>query len=201
MPASFAVTWDYRCPFARNIHDHLVTALQAGASWDVQFVAFSLDQPHVEEGEPSVFDRPEEFPGLLANEAGIVVRERMPERFLAAHRALFDARHDEGADLRRREVVAEVLEATGIDASEVLAEVDSGWPRETFRKEHFAAVDGHDVFGVPTFILGERATFVRLMNRADHANPERSISTITRILELLEGWPELNELKETRIPR
>lgn len=198
MRTSFAVTWDYRCPFARNVHDHLVTALEAGGPWDVQFLAFSLDQPHVPEGEPSVFDRPEEFPGLLANEVGIVVRDRMPERFLAVHRAMFEARHGAGADLRRREVIAPVLEGAGVAAGEVLAEVDSGWPLESFRKEHLGAVEGHDVFGVPTFVVGERATFVRLMDRAA-GDAGKAVSTINRILDLLTGWPELNELKDTRV--
>ena len=27
MPLEFAVTWDYRCPFARNLHDHVVEGL------------------------------------------------------------------------------------------------------------------------------------------------------------------------------
>ena len=31
MTSAFAVTWDYRCPFARNIHEHLLTGLAAGA--------------------------------------------------------------------------------------------------------------------------------------------------------------------------
>lgn len=199
MRTSFAVTWDYRCPFARNVHDHLVTALEAGGPWDVQFVAFSLDQPHVAEGEPSVFDRPEQYPGLLANEVGIVVRDRLPEKFLTLHRAMFEARHSDGADLRRREVITGVLEAVGVPAGEVFAEVDSGWPLETFRKEHLGAVDDHAVFGVPTFVVGDRATFVRLMDRAN-GDADRAVATITRILDLLTGWPELNELKDTRVP-
>lgn len=199
MRTSFAVTWDYRCPFARNVHDHLVTALEAGGPWDVQFLAFSLDQPHVAEGEPSVFDRPEQYPGLLANEVGIVVRDRMPERFLTVHRAMFEARHTDGADLRHREVIAPVLEAAGVPSGEVFSEVDSGWPLETFRKEHLGAVDNHDVFGVPTFVLGDRATFVRLMDRA-HGDADKATATITRVVDLLTGWPELNELKDTRVP-
>ena len=48
--APFAVTWDYRCPFARNAHEHVVLGLAAGAPWDVTFLPFSLDQVHVEEG-------------------------------------------------------------------------------------------------------------------------------------------------------
>ncbi|HLH47475.1 MAG TPA: DsbA family protein [Acidimicrobiales bacterium] len=199
MTVSFAVTWDYRCPFARNAHEHLVTALEAGGPWEVQFLAFSLDQPHVEEGRPSVFDTPESYPGLLANEAGIVVRDRDPEHFLAVHRALFDARHREAADLRRREVVASVLAGAGVDAAAVLAEVDDGWPLEVFRKEHSLAVDRYQVFGVPTFILGDRASFVRLLDRPD-GDPDRATTTITRIVDLLTGWPALNEFKHTTVP-
>lgn len=199
MAISFGITWDYRCPFARNAHDHLVTALQAGAPWDVSFIPFSLDQPHVLEGQPSVFEEPDRYPGLLANAAGIVVRDRDPERFLAAHRALFDARHRDAADLRRREVVASVLAGAGVDAGAVLSEVDDGWPLETFRREHTAAVDDLQVFGVPTFVVGDRAAFVRLLDRAD-GDAERAVATIGRVLDILTGWPELNELKYTAVP-
>jgi hypothetical protein len=36
----FAVTWDYRCPFARNAHEHVLAGLADGADWDVTFVPF-----------------------------------------------------------------------------------------------------------------------------------------------------------------
>ena len=44
---TFAVTWDYRCPFARIGHEHVLDALEAGAPWDVTFVPFFLNQSHV----------------------------------------------------------------------------------------------------------------------------------------------------------
>lgn len=47
---SFAVTWDYRCPFARNAHEHVLAGLAGGADWNVRFVPFSLGQVHVEPG-------------------------------------------------------------------------------------------------------------------------------------------------------
>jgi hypothetical protein len=199
MSTSFGITWDYRCPFARNLHDHLVTALEAGGGWDVQFLAFSLDQPHVAEGEPSVFDEPDKYPGLLANEVGIVVRDRQPEQFLRAHKALFDARHDSAADLRDREVIAAILSGAGVDPASVFREVDAGWPLETFRKEHTLAAEDLQIFGVPTFVVGDRAAFVRLLDRAD-GDKERALSTIARIVDLLTGWPELNEFKHTTVP-
>ena len=55
MPLSFGVTFDYRCPFARNAHEHLVQGLKDGADWDVQFLPFSLSQNKVDEGATSGF--------------------------------------------------------------------------------------------------------------------------------------------------
>jgi len=196
----FAVTWDYRCPFARNFWAHVLEGLAAGADWDVAFVPFSLDQAHVEEGEPDVWDRPEPTPGLLANEAGIAVRDHFPDALTAVHRALFQARHDRGLDLREPEVVSGVLGEAGVDAAAVMAEVAGGGPRETFRKEHEAAVADHGVFGVPTVIVGNRAVFVRVMNRPE-GDADLAVSTVERTLDLVSTWPELNEFKHTSIPR
>jgi 2-hydroxychromene-2-carboxylate isomerase len=196
---SFAVTWDYRCPFAYNIHDHLVEALQGGADWDVRFVPFSLGQVHVAEGETDIWERPDDDTGLLALQAGVVVRDRHPDKFLAVHRALFQARHMHSLQLKDPEVVRDALVAGGVDADEVFAEIEAGWPLETIRKEHEAAAADDAVWGVPTFIADGQASFVRLMNRAE--DPASSIRTIERIVDLLVGWPELNEFKHTSIPR
>lgn len=197
---TFALTWDYRCPYARNANEHVITALQAGAPWQVQFVAFSLDQSHVDDVETPVWDEPDRYPGLLASQVGIVVRDLMPAKFLAAHNALFAARHERSLDLRRRDVLDQVLTEEGIDAASVLSALDDGWPLQTFRKEHEAAVAEHQVFGVPTFITGDRAVFARLLNRP-HRNAELATKTIERLLDLAVGWDDLNELKHTSVPR
>jgi hypothetical protein len=200
MSTSFGVTWDYRCPFARNAHEHILTALEAGADWDVRFLAFSLDQAHVAEGETPVWDQPDRYPGLVANEAGIVVRDREPAKFFEAHRALFAARHDRALDLRDREVIARVLDEVGLDGAGILSEIDAGWPLDLFRKEHEEGVNDLGVFGVPTFITGGRAVFVRLMDRPQ-GDAKRATESIERIVDLMDGWPELNEFKYTRINR
>ncbi len=198
MSTSFAVTWDYRCPFARIGHEHVLTALAAGADWDVTYLAFSLDQTHVAEGGAPVWEEPDRYPALTANLAGIVVRDRMADRFPAAHLALFSARHDQSLDLRDRSIIAKVLDEVGLDGAGVLAEVDAGWPLEVLREEHTSAVTRHQVFGVPTFIAGESAVFVRLMRRPE-GDAEYARSSVQRILDLLTGWPELNEFKHTSL--
>jgi predicted DsbA family dithiol-disulfide isomerase len=197
---SFAVTWDYRCPFARNAHEHVLAGLAGGADWDVRFLAFSLNQAHVEDGQPDVWDAPEHAPALLAMQVGVAVRDTLPDRFREVHHALFAARHDGGRDIREVDVLRDVLAANGVDADSVFAEIESGRPLATFRAEHEEAVAGHKVFGVPTFIAGDEAVFVRLMDRPgeDVAGATR---TIERVLDLLTGWVDLNEFKRPTIPR
>jgi hypothetical protein len=129
----FAVTWDYRCPFARIGHEHVIEGLESGAPWDVTFVPFFLNQTHVPEGGTPAWDDPAQQADLLALAAGVVVRERFPENFLTVHRALFTARHEDGADLRDVSVVRQALERGGVDADAVMSEVESGWPAKQIR--------------------------------------------------------------------
>jgi DSBA-like thioredoxin domain len=196
----FAATWDYRCPFARNAHEHIIEGLRAGAPWTVRFVPFSLAQVHVGEGEPDIWTRPQDDSGLLAMQAAVVVRDEFPDSFLDAHQALFALRHDEGKHLEDSEEVRRVLTAVGIDADKVFARIDGGDPLERVRAEHTAAAEDHEVWGVPTFIQGEGAVFVRLMERP-RGDADLAIRTIERVVSLLTEFPELNEFKHTSLKR
>jgi protein-disulfide isomerase len=196
----FAVTWDYRCPFARNGHEHVLAGLDAGAPWDVTFVPFFLNQAHVAEGAAPAWEDPASQPDLLALAAGVVARDRLPEQFRAVHRALFSARHDQGRDLREREVVTEALTLAGVDAAAVLDEVDAGWPAKAIRDEHERAVSDLGIFGVPTFVVGDRAVFVRLMDRPE-GDGARGRDRVDRLLDLIEDHPEVNEFKYARVSR
>lgn len=197
--SSFAVTWDYRCPFARIGHLHVIEGLRAGADWDVTFAPFSLGQAHVEEGQPDVWDNPAAESGLLALQVGVTVRDRFPEAFLDVHEALFDARHVAGADLRDESVLRAVLDTHGLDADEVLDATHDG-ALDVVHKEHDRVVADHDVWGVPTFIVGDQSVFVRLMAGPD-GDSELAVRTVERVLDLVTGWPELNEFKHTSIAR
>jgi len=196
--SQFAVTFDYRCPFARNAHEHIATGLSAGADWDVTFLPFSLSQAHVPEGGTPVWDDPERAPDLLALAAGVVTRDQYPDRFLAAHVALFAARHDQGLDLRRPEEVVSVLDRVGLPGADVVAEAQTGEAVHEIRRAHEQAVREWEVFGVPTFIIEDRAAFVRLMNRPQ-GDADVARRAIDRVVELLESARELNEFKYTTI--
>ncbi len=199
MTLSFSVNWDYRCPFARIVHAHVVEGLLDGADWDVTFVPFSLGQVHVDEGELPIWERPDDDTGLLALQAAVVVRDTDPERFPVVHRAIFEARHADGAQIRDEAVLRGLLTEHGVDADAVFAEVATGKPLDIVRTEHTASVDDLDVWGVPTFMAGGRAAFVRLMDLpTDAADARRSIE---RAVDMLTGWPSLNEFKHTSLDR
>jgi DSBA-like thioredoxin domain len=196
----FDITHDYLCPFARNAAEVVVGSMEAGEPFEVGFRAFSLSQVHLEEGEAPVW-QPGTPPrsGVLALQWGLAVRDELPELFPAVHLALFAARHDHGGDLNDPEVVAAAVASAGADPDEVGKLVASGRPAAALAADHTWAVDTSRVFGVPTFVTGRRAVFVRLMDRP--ATAEAARATLERVLGMVEDWPDLNEFKATAIPR
>jgi hypothetical protein len=191
----FAVSFDYRCPFARNGHESVVAGVRAGRDWDVTFVPFSLDQIHVEDGAPPVWELDPEVRGTGVSALcwGIAIRDEFSDHFLDWHLAAFSARHDEGRKIAKDEVLAEIATSVGLDASAVAAEVATGRPLKTLAQSHTDAVKRHAMFGVPTFVVGDQAAFVRLMDRG---RPD----DVDRVLDLLE-WSDLNEFKHTSVAR
>ena len=196
----FAVTWDYRCPFARNAHEHLVEGLAEGADWDVTFLPFTLSQGHVPEGGTPVWDDPAKFGELVALAAGVAVRDQYPAQFGVVHDALFRARHDEGLDIRDAGVVAAILDAHGVPGDKVLDEVEGGAPLDEIRRAHTQAVEEWSIFGVPTFVVEGRAVFVRLMSRPE-GDAALARRTIEGIVNLMSERPDLNEFKYTTLDR
>ena len=158
------------------------------------------DCPKMPEGGIPAWDDPAKAPDLMALAAGVVVRDEYPEQFAGVHHALFAARHDAGLDLRDRDAVAGVLDAAGVPADKVLAQVDSGEPIDEIERAHLQAVGEWSVFGVPTFVVDGRAVFVRLMSRPgdDGALARR---TIEGIVQLMDDQPDLNEFKFTTLTR
>jgi hypothetical protein len=192
----FAVTWDYRCPFARNAHEALVAGLKEGRDWDVRFWPFSLDQIHVEDGETPVWERGLDEAGTGGVRAllwGIAVRDAFAAQFLDFHLAVFRARHDEGKKIAEEAVLREAAASVGLDPDAVAEEVNSGRPLKALEAEHTEAAGRYAVFGVPTVIDGDEAVFVRMMERGNVADFAQALDLVPDV--------RINEFKRTKIPR
>ena len=95
--------------------------------------------------------------------------------------------------------MAAVLTSAGLDADDVFNQVLECGPRDTFRAEHEKVVAEHRVFGVPTVIAGKQAVFIRLVDRPG-TDAAKARETIEHCVDLVTGWPNLNEFKHTSIP-
>ena len=198
MTRSFGLTFDYRCPFARLVHDHVVEGLRAGADWNVTFLPFCLGQAHVEEGDVDIWHRPEEDSGLFALQLSISLRDQQPQAFLNFHQSMFNHRHMGGGSLKDRATLTRILTESGADAEAAFTDVESGRPLAVIEEEHTKYVRSHQVWGTPTFIVDNKAVFVRLLDYA-HGDSAVATTTINRILDDID-WPILNEFKHTSVP-
>ncbi len=185
---TFAVTWDYRCPFARNGHEHVLGGLEAGAPWDVTFVPFFLNQSHVPEGGTPAWDDPAQqadlwpWPpawwfgtGSRRSSPPCTARCSPPVTTTAATSGMWPS-------------CGRPSPGPGPTPTLVLAEVETGWPAKVVRDEHDRVVSQLDVFGVPTFIADESAVFVRLMNRP-LGDGTLARGTVDGILDLITTIP------------
>lgn len=198
MTRSFGLTYDYRCPFARLVHDHVVEGLRAGADWNVTFLPFCLGQAHVEEGQPDIWDTPEMDSGLQALQLSISIRDNQPDKFIDFHQAMFNHRHNGGGNLRDHNTLERIMNDTGVNAADAFADVATGRVLQVVKTEHEQYVRSHQVWGTPTFIVGDKSVFVRLLDHA-HGDAATATATINRILDDID-WPILNEFKHTSIP-
>jgi protein-disulfide isomerase-like protein with CxxC motif len=197
LPA-FSLLYDYRCPFARIVHGHVLAAQRAGLELTVTFEPYTLSQGHVPDGEPAIWDSPGADAALVALEASVVVRDHFSGQFAAVHAGLFEARHAEGIALSTRNQVAGVLEACDLDPGEVFALVDQGSARRHIRDAWIHYHDDLDVFGVPTFVFGDAdAVFLRLMEPS--ADDAASAALVEQLVRTMALQPTINELKHTRL--
>lgn len=199
MTRSFTLNFDYRCPYARIVHNHVITGLRGGADWNVTFTPFCLGQAHVEDGQSDIWDRPYDDSGIVALQAAIAVRETQPQFFIPVHYAIFEYRHTQNGNLRERGPLNEVIAPCGVDIGAMWSEVDSGSPLATIKDEHTRFASSHSVWGVPTFIVDDKAVFVRLLD-LPLGDAALAINTIERALDNI-AWSSLNEFKHTSVPR
>jgi protein-disulfide isomerase-like protein with CxxC motif len=196
---SFDLSFDYRCPFAKNIHLHVIEALRAGADFAVNFAPWSLSQGALDDDGPDVWDDPAYDAALLSLAAAVSVRDHQSEYFLDAHEALFRARHDRAIRLFTLDEISNVLAPLGVDMAKVAADVASRRPHDVIAASH-KEFERYEAFGVPTFVVNDDATFVRYMSEPD-GDPATSVELISALLDMMTNRPDLNEFKRTQLPR
>ncbi len=195
---AFQLSFDYRCPFAKNLHLHTIAALRAGADFEVTFVPWTMSQGSKADGAPDVWDDADRDSELLALAVSTSVRDLQPQHFLDVHEVLFRARHERAIRLVTMQQIDLVLAPTGVDLEHVHADVASRRPHKVIG-ESFREFDHYEAFGVPTFVVGTGATFVRYMTPPSD-QPGESTALIESLIHLMTHQSALNEFKHTTVP-
>ena len=135
MTPSFGLTFDYRCPFARNGHEAVIARCETAPT--------STSGSCRSRSTRSTSRRASRRSGNATRASGAPARPRCstasrcatrsPTKFLDAHVALFAQRHDHGLKLAHEDVLEEAIASVGLDADAVAAEVWSGRPLEDAR--------------------------------------------------------------------
>lgn len=198
MTVPFRLSFDYRCPFAKNLHLHLITALRAGADFSVTFDPWTMSQGHRPEGSADVWDDERYDADLLALAYGTSIRDQQPEAFWDAHESLFRARHERGVRCATHDEINGVLSPLDVDLDAVRADVASRRPHQVIA-ETYRHYETLQAFGVPTLVLGTDATFIRYM-KPPTSDADTSVELITSLVRLAGERADLNEFKHTTLP-
>ena len=193
---SIAVTFDYRCPFACNGNAAVVAALRDGSDIDFRFMPFSLDQAHVEEGEPPVWEREPERVGHRHARAAVRHRgaRRVPRAVLRRPPRAVRRAPRQGAEARPRRRAAR------------RGRRGRPRPRRGGRggRERPAAQDARRRAHRGGRALGRvrraRPTS-RATRRCSCASWSAAASTTSSARSTCSQWTRLNEFKRTRIAR
>jgi hypothetical protein len=194
----FDLSYDYRCPFAKNMHLHVITALRAGGQFDVTFVPWTMSQGYKADGAPDVWDDPARDPELLSLAVSTSIRDLQPQHFLDAHEALFRARHERALRLVTEGEIKEALAGTGVNLGDVFDDVASRRPHQVIG-ESFREFERYEAFGVPTFVVDGDATFVRYMT-VPSDDGAASVALVDSLVTLMSSESALNEFKHTKVP-
>lgn len=194
----FHLSYDYRCPFAKNMHLHVITALRNGADFAVTFVPWTMGQGHRPAGAIDVWDDPSQDSANLALAVSASLRDLQPARFHDAHEALFRARHEQGVRLSTMEQIDGVLAPLAVDLENVHDDIASRRPFHVLG-ESFRFMERFEAFGVPTFVVNEDATFVRYM-KPPSDDPAASTALITSLVTMMADQIDVNEFKHTKVP-
>ena len=120
-----------------------------------------------------------------------------------AHEALFLARHERG--VRLVDVRRGCSRSSDRSASTWSRRSRRIWPRAGRTQvigESFREFERYEAFGVPTFVVGGDATFVRYMTGRRVTRAGRRCKLIQSLVTLIERpSSNLNEFKHTRVPQ
>jgi 2-hydroxychromene-2-carboxylate isomerase len=134
---------------------------RTGVPWDgkrLAYIAADLRRCAAQWEVPMTINSAFPVNGIHMLRGALWLKEHLPERFGAYHRAMFRATWRDDRPVTGRDVVIELAGALGVDATAFAAGLDDPAIKERLRAET-DSVQARGAFGVPSFFLGGELYF------------------------------------------
>ncbi len=199
MPESITIDvyYDYGCPYvyagANFLRD---VQRQLGDAVKVNWKYFPLEQVNSGEGPDwKLWEQPLDFAsrGRMAFHGAIAARNQGDEAFEAFHFAVLDAKHVDGENLGRRQVIVDVARSAGLDMEAFERDLDDASLLAKVGADYEQGRNEHGVFGTPTLVFpnGE-AAYLKMRPAPETV---RTLEVWNKVRGLIEGEPDIAEIK------
>jgi predicted DsbA family dithiol-disulfide isomerase len=174
---------------------------QIGDQLRVNWRYFPLEQVNSAEGpEWKLWEQPDSHRsrGRPAFQAATAARNQGDEAFDRFHIALLRAKHEDGKDHGRRQVLTKVAESAGLDMDRFQRDLVDRSSLPQIGRDYEEARDRFGVFGTPTFVFpNDQAVYLKLLP----APPEADTMTVfDDFVRSARDRPYLLELKRPLRP-
>ena len=199
MKTNITFYYDYLCPFASRLASWLLSLKKPDTpdmpDFDITWKTFSLEQNSSKKEGFKYWEHPDQPSiGVRALAASKAVKTQGETVFLAFHKALFTARHEERKNIGKLPVLSDIAEKSGADARKMAADLNEKACWAAVGTDHEEGVARHNLFGVPSLVFSKgRPVYIKLT--AIPSSATEQVSLFHMIREMAEDRPYLEEFK------
>lgn len=209
-PTNVTIFYDYLCPYAFRA-TRLVTEIeQTRPNVAVTWRFFSIEHANAQklgrDENWNLWEQPLDYPQLWRSRRrrGLVpflvthaVQLQNPARLPVFRLAVFDALHNDHADISSPDVLLNLAKQCGLNADALCCAWDTEAARQRLRDDIENGLSG-GVFGVPTLTINNsEATYIRLSEFP--ADPAERQTLFDELVHTLTRRPYLLELKQAEL--
>lgn len=196
-PIKIDIYYDYGCPY---VHAAAVwikeVKKQLGDRLQVRWRYFPLEQVNSAEGPDwKLWEQPLDYPsrGRGAFMGAIAARRQGGDAFERYHYALLNARHVDGKNHGRHEVLLEVAGEAGLDVDAFAADLANPDLLAEIGTDYEEGRETYGVFGTPTFVFENGATAYLKMRPP--APEDEALSFWESFVSIVRDRPYIAEIK------
>ena len=148
-----------------------------------------------------VWDQPDDYPsrGLPAFRALEAARLQGEEAYERMHFALLEGRHEHRKDFTDPDDIEELARGAGLDLERFNRDRADRTLLKRVAEDHMLGVSQHGVFGTPTFVFENGASF--FMRIKAHEDAERAARTFDTLYQTFVDQSNIDEVKRPRKPQ